>query len=425
MSSLSDRLKSLGVKVGAQDLPAPQPRRTSPHVHVLEQVLSGHPLETHQGETFVVEERYAVDYQLGKSSIQITAPLHKIAEWAGEERIRDLPPQSFAFLDTETTGLSGGTGTYAFLIGVGRFEGDEFHLAQFFMRDPTEEPAQLAAFEEFMAPCEALVTFNGKAFDVPLLNTRYITQGWQPPFSATAHVDLLHLARRLWRDRLPSRSLGNLEVQILGATRTEEDVPGWMIPSLYFDFLRSGEAQPLKSIFYHNAVDVVSMAALFNHMAGLLADPFNEPVEHGVDLIALAKLFESMGDIDTATRLYIHGLDHDLPKENLLDAIQRLALIHKRQDNFPAAVSLWEQAAQHQHLHAHVELAKYYEHRVRDCKEALHWTRSAIELLNEPNFSLFERMQWLPELEHRQERLERKLASNSGESDDIISQSED
>ena len=420
MASLSDRLKSLGVKIGAQDLPAPQPRRASPHMHVLEQVLSGHALETHQGETFVVEERFAADYQMGSSGIQITAPLHIIAEWAGEQRIRDLPPQSFAFLDTETTGLSGGTGTYAFLIGVGRFEGDEFHLAQFFMRDPAEEPAQLAALEEFVAPCEALVTFNGKAFDIPLLNTRYITQGWKSPFSATAHVDLLHLARRLWRDRLPSRTLGNLEVQILGATRTEEDVPGWMIPSLYFEFLRNGEPQPLKSIFYHNAVDVVSMAALFNHMAGLLADPFNGLIEHGVDLIALAKLFESMGDFDTATRLYIHGLDHDLPKETLLDAIQRLALIHKRQDNFPAAVSLWEQAAQHQHLHAHIELAKYYEHRLRDYIEALHWTRTALDLVNAPQFPDYERMQWRSELEHRLERLERKLASTSGDSDDII-----
>ncbi len=281
MSSLSERLKSLGVKVGAQDLPAPQPRQSPPHVHVLEQILSGHPLETHQGETFVVDEYYAADYQLGNSGIQLTAPLNRIAEWAGEHRISEFPPQSFAFIDTETTGLSGGTGTYAFLIGAGRFEGDAFHLAQFFIRDPSEEPAHLAALEEFLAPCDALVTFNGKAFDIPLLNTRYIAQGWRPPFKESAHVDLLHLARRLWRDRLPSRTLGNLEVQILGATRTDEDVPGWMIPSLYFDFLRSGEAQPLKSVFYHNAVDVVSMAALFNHMAGLLADPLTGRLNMG------------------------------------------------------------------------------------------------------------------------------------------------
>ncbi len=131
-----------------------------------------------------------------------------------------------------------------------------------------------------------------------------------------------------------------------------------------------------------------------------------------------------MGDIDMATRLYIHGLDHDLPKGTLLEAIQRLALIHKRQENFSAAISLWEQAARHNHLDAHVELAKYYEHRLRDYPQAIWWTESAIETLNATDFPVFERMQWLPDLEHRLERLKGKLANNSGESDDIISKSE-
>jgi uncharacterized protein YprB with RNaseH-like and TPR domain len=418
MPSLSDKLKSLGVKVGADEL---KPTRLR-NLYTIEKVLEGHPLETPQGETYVVEARYPSDYHHGEKPIQITAPLHVIAEWAGEQRLRDFLPGSFAFLDTETTGLQGGAGTYAFLIGVGRFDGDEFHLAQFFMRDPIEEPAQLAALEEFMAPCDALVTFNGKAFDLPLLWSRYIVQGWRPPFTETAHVDLLHLARRLWRDRLPNRSLGSLEVEILGAPRTEEDVPGWMIPQLYFDYLRSGDARPLKNVFYHNAVDVVSMAALFNHMAGLLADPLGGQIDSGIDVIALGKLFESMGDLDRAVRLYVHGLEQDLPEPNLIEAIQRLALIHKRRENFPEAVALWEQAARHQHLDAHVELAKFYEHRLGDAEQALYWTESAIEVVNQPAFPDYERRQWMQDLEHRRQRLLRKCQASLPDADDIIAE---
>jgi uncharacterized protein YprB with RNaseH-like and TPR domain len=406
MPSLSEKLKALGVKVGASDLPPARPRNP----YSIEQVLDGRFLDTPQGQAYVVEARYPPDYRHGEKPIQITAPLHAIAAWAGEQRLRDCAPGSFAFLDTETTGLQGGAGTYAFLIGVGRFDGDEFHLAQFFMRDPVEEPAQLAALEEFLAPCEALVTFNGKAFDLPLLWSRYTVQGWRPPFSQTAHVDLLQLARRLWRDRLPNRSLGSLEVEILGAARSGDDVPGWQIPQMYFDYLHSGDARLLKSVFYHNAVDVVSMAALFNHMAGLLADPLGGQVDHGIDLVALAKLFESMGDLDNATRLYLHGLEHDLPEPALIEAIQRLALIHKRQENYPEAVALWEQAARHQHLEAHVELAKFYEHRLGDAGQALYWTETAIEVANQPAFPAYERRQWLAELEHRRQRLLRKLS---------------
>lgn len=414
MPSLSDKLKALGVQVGAQDLGPPKHRNP----YTIEAVLDGHPYDTHFGETFVVEGIYPPEYLHGNSGLVLDAPLNILADWAGDPRISDLAPQSFAFIDTETTGLSGGTGTYAFLIGAGRFDGEEFHLAQFFMRDPIEEPAQLAALEEFMAPCNALVSYNGKAFDIPLLTTRFVSQGWRTPFGDLAHVDLLHLARRLWRDRLPSRTLGNIEAHILGTTRTGDDIPGWMIPQMYFDYLRSGDARPLKSVFYHNAMDVLSLAALLNHSSKILSDPIHEVVEHGIDIIALAKLFEDLNDLDSATRLYVHALDHEdakenrIPKDLLLQAIQRLAMIHKRQDNFETAVKLWEEAAGHRHIEAHIELAKYYEHRKREYPEAIFWTQTAIELLNSKEFSAYERHHWLPELNHRLERLQRLSQSN-------------
>jgi uncharacterized protein len=425
MPSLSDKLKSLGVKVGAQDL---SPPLTTPPQQVshLEQVLMGHSLENTQGETFVVENHYPLEYQQGRVGLLTTVELKMLSAWARDDRLAQLPLPSYAFLDTETTGLAGGTGTYAFLIGIARFENDEFHLAQFFMRDPIEEPAQLLALEEFLAPCQALVTFNGKTFDAPLLNTRYLYHGWRSPLLGLAHVDLLHLARRLWRDRLPSRTLGNLEIQILGSERTEEDIPGWAIPQMYFDYLRSGDPIPLKSVFYHNAMDVVSLAALFNHVAGLLANPVEAQIEHGVDLVALARLYEDLGEIDTAVALYLHGLDFEdhtnstiapefrLSRTALLDAIQRLAMIHKRRENYQTAVSLWQKAASFQHIESHVELAKFYEHHLRDNQEALSWTKSALDVVNSENFPRYDRLRWQPELETRIERLMRKVRGGEG-----------
>jgi hypothetical protein len=185
-----------------------------------------------------------------------------------------------------------------------------------------------------------------------------------------------------------------------------------MIPQLYFDYLRSGDARPLVSVFYHNAMDVLSLAALFGHTAELLADPFST-VEHGVDLVALGKLFEDMGDTALAARLYLVGLERDLPREILLDAIHRLAMIHKRQDNLDTAVGLWQQAAGYAHIQAHIELAKLYEHRFRDPLQASQWTQSAIEIIRGSALPAFERRQWLDELGHRKERLQRKLANHN------------
>jgi hypothetical protein len=420
MTSLADKLKSMGVKLGAEDIPKPDPKTTP----ALDDTLAGHELETPQGRTYVAEVRYAMGHPHGRHSLELKAPLGVLGRWAGDERIGDFPAEAFAFLDTETTGLSGGAGTQAFLIGIGRFAEGEFQLAQFFLREPIEEPAQLAACEEFLAPCQAIVTFNGKSFDIPLLQSRFNFHGWKHPFADLAHIDLLHLARRLWRERLPSRTLISLEAQILDSARSEDDVPGWMAPALYFEYLRYGDPTPLKSIFYHNAMDVVSLSALLDHMGALLADPLNTGAQYSVDLIALAKLFEDMGDLDQATRLYLHALEHEevqngvLPLPLLLSAIQRLARIYKRAGDYPAAIELWEQAAEHAHLESHVELAKYYEHRNREYGKAIAWTQAALDLVQDPDtqtingesFSRYEQLEWIEELEHRLNRLQKKFA---------------
>ena len=407
MSSLSDRLKSLGVVVGTQQLPAPKTPLSEQYP--IEQVLAGEFWQTSAGDVFVVETNYKADFLRDTVKLKPTAPLETIAAYARARQIADFDIEKFAFIDTETTGLGLGTGVYTFMVGIGRFEGPHFRLVQFFLREPGEETAQLAAIEEFLRPCEAWVSFNGKAFDIPLLNNRYIINGWPVPLKDAPHIDLLHLARRLWKGRLPNRSLGELEAQILGTTRTQQDVPGWMIADLYFDYLRTRDARPLLGVFYHNEIDVVSMAALLARMADMLANPLNGTVEHSLDLIAIAKLYADLGHMETATRIYQRGLERaDLEQAVYWQALQELSFLHKKQEDFTSACQLWEQAAQAGQIYAHVELAKVCEHRHKDFAAAHQWTQAAIEIVSAPDYSPYERIQILSELEHRLERIKNK-----------------
>lgn len=404
--SLTDKLKSLGVKTGTTDLPRPKPAEDAK----IEQILpKGKYRQTRYGESFVYEQRFPLTAPHGRASLRPAKLPKIIGAWAKDERITQLPAEKFVFFDTETSGLAGGTGTYAFIIGAGRFERNEFVLAQFFLRDPSEEPAMLEAMAEFFAPAEALVSYNGKSFDTPLLETRYKLHSIPTPFYGYAHLDLLHLARRLWRDRLASRTLQSIEQHILGVERTSEEVPGYEIPYLYFDYLRDQDATPLKGVFYHNEVDILSLAALLNHAATMLNDPFGEAVQHGLDVIAIAKLFEDMKEWDNAAKLYEHGLQDTLPKEDFAKAVKRLAVLQRRRGDIDEALKWWAQAAEDGHIYAHVELAKYYEHKVKDHGLAEQITLGALRLVNEHQLPGYVRDHWIGELKYRLNRIQRKI----------------
>ena len=411
MPSISERLKSLGVSVGTQNIKTPKPRPGEEYS--IDKVLAGDFWHTSSGDIFVVETNYKADFLWGSINLKPPSSLDIIAAYACAPQIADLNIEQFAFVDTETTGLGLGTGIYTFMVGIGRFEGEHFRLAQFFLREPGEETAQLAAIEEYLAPCEAWVSFNGKAFDIPLLNNRYIINRWPVPLKDAPHIDLLHLARRLWKARLPSRSLGDLEAEILGTSRSQQDVPGWMVADLYFDYLHTRDARPLLGVFYHNEMDVVSLAALLAHIADLLANPLDGAFQHALDLIAIGKLYADLGYPDTATQIYQRSLQHDdLQKEAYWQALKELSFLHKKQADVEAACQLWELAAQNGQIYANVELAKVYEHHRKDFSIAIHWTQAAIEIVSESKFPVYERDRLLPELEHRLERLKRKSTTD-------------
>jgi uncharacterized protein len=402
--TLTDKLKLLGVKTGLTDLAPPKPKS----LYGIDSVVAGAFCPTPLGDVFFTEQVYLLDHHHGIAPILCSSPRSLISQWANDPRLADIPLSRFAFLDTETSGLAGGTGTYAFMVGIARFMDDHFVLRQFFLRDPAEEPAMLEAIAQFLAPAQALVTFNGKAFDAPLLATRYRLHHIPIPFEGYGHLDLLPLARRLWRDRLESRALKYLEQHILGLSRSSEEVPGYEIPWLYFDYLKSGDARPLAGVFYHNAMDVVAMAALLAHVNDVIQNPYDGRVEYGLDFVALGKLFEDLGHWEEAARLFERGLQLGVGEADFGLAVKRLSILQKKRGDFEEALRLWEDAAVNGHIYAHIEMAKYYEHKCRDVSTALKWTRSALEHLKQADVPVYVRKHWLDEINHRLARLERK-----------------
>ena len=316
---------------------------------------------------------------------------------AGE--VPAIDPRRWAFLDTETTGLAGGTGTSAFLVGVGAIQDDGFKVKLFFMRDYDEEPAMLHALAVFLADYDAIVTYNGKSFDAPLLETRYRLKRQANPIARMCHVDLLHPARRLWSERMPNCRLGTLESEVLGVER-QGDVPGALIPQRYFDYVRDGRAAPLKPVFHHNVLDIVSLACLASVVLPVYAAPHKATLRHGQDLLGLARWLSKLGKWKSALDLYRRAIQAGLPSSQLFRSLWESAHLERRTGNSTGQVQLLRDLSRVANIYraaAFEELAKHYEHREKDFGRALKMTRNA------------QRFAPSEELCHRERRLLRRM----------------
>lgn len=184
----------------------------------------------------------------------------------------DLQPSDILFLDTETTGLSSGAGTVAFQVGLGQMQANGFAVTQLVMRDYPEEVFLLEKVQQAAESCKVICTFNGKTFDLPLLRTRLIMNRLNPGCLDKPHIDLLPMARRLWKLRLRRCNLATLEEAILGMPR-EDDLPGAMVPQRYFDYLRTKQFSLLEDVLRHNQQDIASLCTLLYHMAAVYEQP--------------------------------------------------------------------------------------------------------------------------------------------------------
>ncbi len=402
---------------------------------VLEQLVPGAVVETPVGVCYVVEQRYALEHAHGGTSVgrlldhhpSLLAPFHPASAL---EDCADF--STAAFLDTETTGLGGGAGVYAFMVGVGTFEARpdtmqpghmEYVVRQFFMRSPAEEPALLYALGALLSERQLMVSFNGRSFDLPLLRTRYALNRALLPANlrrvpilqeGSPHLDLLLPARRLWKRRLQSCRLVNLESAILGLERSQDDVPGFLIPQLYVDYVRSGRAGEMQRVFYHNREDIVTTTALAQQLCQAVNAPHAaESGLHGLDWVSLAQNYEQSNQPDAAERCYMQALDVlDQPSDQRL-ALQRLATLLKRQQRWVDAAALWERwltTVPGADATPYIELAMYYEWKRQDLEQAEMWAAWGLHTINSaPHWQRLPGQ--MANLEQRLQRIRRKRAA--------------
>lgn len=384
-SGLSSRLKQLrGMKEGrAEAAPAPAAHPAVEHTHP-ELIAQGFEAE---GDYF---------YRRSELIPDLAPPAR-----SGLFLPSDIDPHTLLFFDLETTGLSGGAGTVAFLAGFGRYTEGGLLLDQLFLSDYPGEGEFLSAVDGYLSrsPETALVSYNGRSFDAHLLRTRGLMNGIR--FRTTAHFDLLYLSRRLWRSRIGSCSLGRIESEVLGLTRGE-DLPGGEVPERWFAFLKDGEAEGLREVFSHHRQDIVSLAILLDRIERILADPAGsgEDGGYGIDKRALGVYLLSRR-VETGELLLRHAFE-----EGDVQAGALLAIALKRRGAWEEALEVWRRAdALEPRSAVCVELAKYYEHRHRSYAEALAWAKKGVDLLPAEGARPARREALL----YRIERLERKL----------------
>jgi uncharacterized protein YprB with RNaseH-like and TPR domain len=331
-------------------------------------VVGGELVASPAGPLVVVRREYPLSHRHGRVALAHALDVSP-SLLALIARTEEVPAetQGLLFLDTETTGLAGGTGTYAFLVGVGHIEADRFVVIQHFLRDLDEEPALLHALEPLLERASGLVTYNGSGFDVPLLETRFLLARRRWP-GTLGHVDLLRPARRIWATRFEDCRLTTLEREVLGLVR-EEEVPGALIPALYFDFLRYRRAAPLSRVFAHNRADVLSLAALLGWLTRAVQGA-EDTLAPG-DLAGLGRLCERV-DPERSAHYSWAALRAGLDGSEAHHVRMRLALWEKRHARWEAACALWQDAtdARGFDLRPWEELAKYHEHRSRDLAAA-------------------------------------------------------
>jgi uncharacterized protein len=294
-------------------------------------------------------------------------------------------PSRWLFLDTETTGLAGGTGTYAFLVGLAWWDAGGLQVEQFFMRDFAEEHSLLHELAARIAERPVLVTFNGKTFDWPLLENRFTMTRSIPVPKLTAHLDLLHPARALWKLRLGSVRLVELERYVLDAPRLgwhrEDDVASALIPQYYFDYLRGGATAPLCGVVCHNQMDLRGLAALYAKIDSLLAEREGVPDEiDGLDLFGLSRFLDRRGQSTRAQIACSQALGLGLPAEIRPRANRELALLAKRSGDHRQATALWQEltADSREAVDACEQLAIHYERREKNVARAAEYAALAL-----------------------------------------------
>lgn len=398
MSDLLKKLKALGLKIEkASDIEVTREKSIS-----IDEIIDGRWLEIQGEKVFILEKRIPFGQAHGNITLAPPQEFGFMSSFMGIDE--DIQLDKLLFIDTETSSLSSGTGSFVFLIGISYFIEDGLEIIQIFLDQPHQELAFLNYFDELLEKFTTFVSYNGKAFDIPMLRSRFIMNKLPHSLDTFHHFDLLHTSRRIWKLRLESRRLADIETEILSFDRSDEEIPGWLVPQIYFDYLDSNDASPLKGVFYHNEIDVVSLAAIFIYINNMLSENGVSSAIDGRDIYSIGYTLGKMGLWKLSEEFYQSGIDKGLPDEFRNEAIRNFAYAYKRQEKWSEALKCWRIAAENGDYLSCIELAKYYEHRTKDLDTAIIWTNKAFICIEEPNRQEL----IIKEILHRKSRLDRK-----------------
>jgi uncharacterized protein YprB with RNaseH-like and TPR domain len=364
----------------------------------------GYIRRTPRGEVWVVDWLFDEGHRHGSFELQKIENIHHLLDFS----LPQFNPTLATVVDTETTGLAGGTGTYAFIIGAGFWRNDQFIIRQYVMRDFNEEAAQLKAFAEDCT--QSLITYNGKCFDLPLLTSRFHLHRFELPFAESPHLDMLFPCRRIWKRHLPEFKLSAIEKGVIGFARTD-DIPSYLIPMIFFDYLQNRDETTLYPILYHNRDDILSLY-LATQIASQLAGNLIEVGSNDDDLLlSLAEIYFGARQYGQAIEL-LRKINQDFASPETKASTARLgAISFKRLGRWDEALKAFDSMYRiSSEAYSLIESAKLYEHKQKDLVQALKLVRQAEAMLEfeinrgEPVAKL------LADLAHRKGRLIKKMA---------------
>ena len=435
MSSLADRLRGIVAPSGQGRLKSP-PASSDPPVHDAAEVLGGEWRDVSGQRFLVVDRKYSPGHRHGHTAIADVLPPDD--GWPELSLLAGASCSGRAlFIDLETTGLAGGAGTYAFLVGCAWFDSTVFRIRQFFLSSFAAERVLLEAVRELARDCAVVVTYNGKSFDLPLIETRFLIHRLQTPFAGLPHVDMLHPARRMWRaagdDESPVRRslddraggggcrLTHLEQTLCGHVR-EGDVPGFEIPSRYFQYVRSSDARPLEGVLEHNRLDLISLALVTARAAELVATGA-DAARTAREALGLGRLYERACQLERARACFARaaGFSPDSLAADVLtraEALRAYAVLSRRDRRHADAAAAWQQILALRGCPAHIAreateaLAVHHEHRLRDLEAARSFALRSLQLHDSASRT--------QALQHRLARLNRKLGTPAADASPLF-----
>lgn len=415
--SLTDRLRSVVRGQGVEPAKAGPyaegdrgGRLQAAHREDVADTLGGEWRESRGGRYLVIDTKYSPGHRHGRVAVADCLPSPD-GIWPKLSLLEpSVAPGRLLFVDLETTGLAGGAGTYAFLVGCAWFEGAAFRVRQFFLTSHAAERGLLEGVGEAADAASGLVTYNGKSFDLPLIETRFLYHRMETPFAGVPHVDMLHPARRLWRgDSEDGGRLAAMEGTLLGHVR-DDDVPGFEIPARYFHYVRTLDARPLQGVLEHNRLDLLALALLTARAAQLLEDGV-AATRTAREAFGLGRLYERAGLFGEARGCYAKAADtggEDLRAE----ALRAYAILSRRERRHDEAAAAWRRALELRRCPPHIAreateaLAVHLEHRDRNLSEARQYALQALQFNG-----TIRRTQ---SVRYRLARLERKLEAQPG-----------